>query len=128
MKSLFLGLIAALSIGALAAKPQPAKYYSCGGVGDVDEYVAAINLEESIASFFDNDSYSYLKLTETYSLESNPPQEVMVFEGDDASYEGKIKVVFNLTKLHVYVTSTNGEGGELEFGEASCKAVDYWEK
>ncbi len=118
--------MATASIGAFAAEAP--KYYSCGGVGDVEEYVAAINLEENKASFFDNDSYSYLDLKKTYSIETIPPQLIMEYLGDDASYSGQIEILFNATKLTVLVTSIGDKGEQTTIGEASCKAVDYWEK
>lgn len=127
MKSfLTAGIIALSSTQAFATTPLKPVYYSCDGVGGVEEHVAAINLEKGIATFFDNDSYSYLKLTGELSLESNPPQRVLTFEGPDASYDGTIKVEFNETKRTVFVNSLNPEQVTYELGSASCKVTATW--
>ncbi len=126
MKSLLAIGLFVLSTAAYAKKAEP-KFYSCDGVGGVEEYVVGINLEQKKASFFDNDSYTYMKLVRTYSLESNPPQLVMEFLGDDASYSGQIEVSFNVTKSNVVVTSIDtADNSRTLIGEADCKPATEW--
>lgn len=117
---LFLG---ALMVSANAYAVVELPYYTCDGVGDVEEYSVSIDLPNGKASFFDNDSYSYLKFKNVLSLESNPPQRLLIFEGPEASYDGTLTIEFNQTRMKVSVVSKATDGTVMDLGEAKCKPV-----
>ena len=123
MKSIFTAILLGLiSTSAFA----DANFYQCSGFGGNDEYMVGINLNKNTAGFFDNDSTSYMKLVKTVSLESNPPQLQMTFEGKEATYEGTLKLVFNATKLKAYLYSYDPAGNQSKIGEATCEESEPW--
>lgn len=121
-------LITFLNLVSVMAFSAPAKYfYECGGLAHVDEYRVGINLNSNRAGFFDNDSTSYMKLTETKVLEGKPQQVQMIFEGNEASYTGTLKLYFNLTKKTVSLYSIDANGKSTKVGSARCVNVEPWD-
>src|SRR5689334_9864386 len=110
-----LALIALLSLMAAPAFSAVSKdFYSCEGLGGVDEYRVGIDLKTNKAGFFDNDTTSVMKLTDVNILESLPPQTQMIFEGKEASYAGTLKLYFNLTRKTASLYSINTKGKQTK--------------
>lgn len=97
MKEVFAMAFLSLISAAVFAAPK-SSVYGCESLGGVEEYRVGIDLNSGQASFFDNDSISYMKLTQTRILETFPPQTLMTFEGKVAGYSGNLLLYFNLTK------------------------------
>lgn len=116
-----LGLTSATTFAAASKN-----FYECGGLAGVDEYRVGINLTSNKAGFFDNDSTSFMKLTETRSLETLPPQTLMTFEGPDASGGETLNLYFNLTKKNVALYWVDKKGNKTEIGKASCVSAKPW--
>lgn len=124
MKALLLALV---MIVTGAAQAQAVEFYECEGLAGVDEYRAGVNLTTNSAGFFDNDSTSELKLTQVRILESSPPQWQYTFEGDDPSYAGSQRLVFNKTRLTATMFAIEADGSTEEIGQAACKAsTEVW--
>ena len=123
----FVTALFALSLASVSvfAAPSP-KHFACDGVGGVDEYRVAISLVENKASFFDNDSTSYMKLKSTVVLESLPPQTQMTFEGKEKSFAGTLKLIFNLTRKNISLYSIDTKGKSSKVGDAKCINVPAW--
>lgn len=92
--------------GAFGATPQK---YSCDSVDGIDEWTIYVDLEKNLAGFFDNDTTTKAQLTDTRYLESMPPQWEYVFESRESDRNGRIRIVFNQTKLSAYVIENPGE-------------------
>lgn len=118
MKTILFLVISVLGVSAYSSQ-----LYECNGFSGVDEYSVAINTQNGKAAFFDNDNVSDMLLTETLSLESNPPQTQMKFQGNDEGAEGTLTLVFNQTRLRASLTTTSSEGKVHSFGEVSCRQV-----
>lgn len=105
MKNLFIaGLL-------LFVIPAGAATYECGLIDDFDSWSLQIKLKGQMneAIFFDNDHNSVLKMTSMRSLETSPPQRVLVFSGADSmDSQRKLRVSFNLTKLTADLTDDLG--------------------
>ena len=123
-KVIAIGLLSLTSASAFSAHAKP--FYECSGLADVEENRVGINLNSKKAGFFDNDSTSYLRLTDTKILESYPPQTQMIFQGKDAGYAGTLKLYFNLTRKTVSLYSIDKKGKSTEIGSALCKIAKPW--
>lgn len=120
--------IALISLTSGPAFSAPAKhFYECEGLAGVDEYRVGINLTSKRAGFFDNDSVSYMKLTATEITAGRKPQTVMTFEGKEASYDGSLRLYFNLTKKTAALYSIGKPGESTEVGSANCVNAEPWE-
>ena len=124
MKSIFTAIL----LGLISTSAFAADFYECGGFAGNDEYVVGINLEKNTAGIFDNDSTSYMKLVDVVSLESMPPQLEMTFEGNEVSYDGSLKLIFNVTKLKAYLYSIDRAGKQSTIGEAPCQLSEPWKE
>ncbi|MFN7728135.1 MAG: hypothetical protein ACK5P7_03150 [Bdellovibrio sp.] len=113
---LLLALMSLTTTSAFAS----ADFFECGGFAGVDEYRSAIDLKTNKADFFDNDATSILTLKSVKSLESSPPQTLMIFEGQDAGYSGTLRLSFNLTKKKATMASIDSNGKVSEIGKANC--------
>lgn len=101
-------------------------FYECSNIADVEEYRVGIDLKKDLAGFFDNDSTSMMKQVSIISLESNPPQTLITYEGKDASYDGLLRLDFNLTRKTIVLYSV--KNNELEMiGQADCKLAPAWD-
>lgn len=109
MKSLF-AAIALLPVSAFASPSN----YECLSVGGTDEWRVSINLTEKQASFFDNDTESYVSLKDVRSLETLPPQLVYTFEGLDQNgrSDSTLRISFNETRMTGSVTFNAGTADE----------------
>lgn len=118
MKTIF--IVFSLSLwGSLSLASD--KFYLCEGFSGVYEYRAGINLNSNKAGFFDNDTTSYLNLTDSYQLKMAPPQTVMIFEGKDASTMGSLKLIFNLTKKEAQLLSVGKDRKIEDMSTVPCK-------
>lgn len=97
-----------------------ADFYECSGFAGVDEYRSGIDLKTNKADFFDNDATSILSLKSVKTLESLPPQTLMIFEGKDAGYAGTLRLFFNLTKSKASLESIGLDGAVSQIGDADC--------
>lgn len=100
-----------MASGASAAEKSK---YSCGNVGDTEEWTLYVDLNKQLAGFFDNDTTSVVPLKEIKFFESLPPQTVYVFEGEDmgGGPNAKLRITFNKTKLSGQVTLHLGQSDE----------------
>lgn len=119
MRKVFAMALLSLISAAVFAAPN-SSVYECESLRGVEEYRVGIDLNSGEASFFDNDSISYMKLTQTRNLEIFPPQTLMTFEGKAAGYSGALLLYFNLTKKTVTLYSIDKRGKRTEIGKASC--------
>jgi hypothetical protein len=120
--------ISLLSLTTVSAFSAPARhFYECGGLSGADDYRVGINLKSKKAGFFDNDTTSYMKHTDTLILESNPPQIQMIFKGKEANYDGGLKLYFNFTRKTVSLYSIDNEGNSTEIGSADCVNAEPWD-
>ncbi len=120
-KILFVAVLL-VGINSFAAN---SNFYECGGLAGVDEYRVGIDLNRKIAGFFDNDSTSMMKLVKVESLETYPPQTQMIFQGKEASYDGYLKLYFNLTAKSVTLYSI-AKGKSTLVGRAKCALSKPW--
>ncbi len=137
MKVLLISLASAAVLAACGAKssgsetaasrqmilPLKITKYTCFQVNSTDEWRLSIDLESKKASFFDNDQDVEVPLVQQMSLESNPPQELYIFEGDHAggSTGAKLRITFNETKLTGHVTLELGSEDEVtHVAEGGC--------
>lgn len=133
MKNVFAGLTIALlascngaknTDSSVAAASSGSNLYRCDGFADIEEYRAEIDLKKNEASFFDNDSTSVMKLVLVKSLESSPPQMLMIFEGKDVSASaGKLRLSFNKTRSTASISSIDSAGKSKAIGSATCEKV-----
>ena len=120
--------IVLLSLTSTAAFSAPAAhFFECRGLDGVEEYRVGINLKTNVAAFFDNDSTSYMKLTQTKSLETVPAQTQMIFKGKDGSFSSTLKLYFNLTKKNVSLYSIDKKGKSTQVGTAECVTAEPWD-
>ncbi|MCX6119008.1 MAG: hypothetical protein NT027_15845, partial [Proteobacteria bacterium] len=99
---------------ALSSESKPTKF-SCDGVAGVDEWVIYLDLEKKLAGFFDNDNTTVIPLVDTLILESNPPQGVYTFNGQDTGggeFE-TLKITFNDFTLASSITFNPNTKDEL---------------
>lgn len=117
MKNAILTTLVAIATNASAMTSHPTKF-SCSGLGGVDEYTVYVDLNKKLAGFFDNDNTTVIPQKDLLILESNPPQYVYTFLGQDTgSAQGdKLKIVFNETRRNAYVVflPQNGKSKTLK--------------
>lgn len=130
MKSLFIALtiMATFSTNSQASDvhQNKASFYECSNIADVEEYRVGIDLKKDLAGFFDNDTTSMMKQVRIISLESNPPQTLITFEGKDATYDSLLRLDFNLTKKTIVLYSVNNDQVEI-IGKADCELAPAWD-
>ena len=102
-------------------------FIQCSGFADVDEYRVGIDLKTNKAAFFDNDTTSYMKLTQVKILESFPPQTQKIFEGKDLGGSGSLRLYFNETRKEASLYSINKKGESSLIGTASCEKAEPWD-
>ena len=124
MKKLILLILMNLTASSAFAS---SNFYECSGFADVEEYRAGIDLKKNKASFFDNDATTVMTLKATKFFESMPPQTMMIFEGKDASHNGKLRLDFNVTKKEATMYSIGSDGNVSEIGSASCSLGKPWD-
>ncbi len=117
MKQFFLLVLLSLTTTSAFASGD---FYQCSGFGGEEEYRSSIDLISDKADFFDNDATSILTLKSVKSLETVPPQTLMIFEGHDVGYNGTLKLAFNLTKEYATIWSIDKSGEIREIGSADC--------
>lgn len=125
MKSLIALLVLGLSVSAQAADTK----FSCSNVGGTQEWTIYVDLSKKLAGFFDNDTTVTVPLVRAVVLESIPTQMEYTFEGKDEYLgEGKIRIVFNKTKMTAYVVFIDKKGkSESKESEDGCvvdKSID----
>jgi hypothetical protein len=110
------------SVFVLLALPMAAfADVDCIRIDGADDWRISIHEDRSMASFFDNDHETAMKMTDVRSLESMPPQSVYTFKGND---EGtKISFNFNETYQTGYLTDSVGTTSEYTV-DFSCRNVD----
>lgn len=113
-----------LSLNAQAAQAQ--SFYVCWGFAGVEEYRVGINLDNGKAVFFDNDTNSYLNLSEVKTLESHPVQVQYVFEGKDEGAAGDLKLYFNQTRMNASLYNVYKNGKYEKLGWAKCHSDEPW--
>lgn len=125
MKSFFVLVASFCSLSAFSAP----RFYECEGFLDIEEYRVGINLDQSGASFFDNDTTSDLVLTSTPRQDPRAGSEtIFVFNGPDASSSGgTLHLVFNLKRLNAELTSIAKDGTVFELGNAPCALAEPWQ-
>lgn len=101
-------------------KREPQKF-SCSNVGGTEEWTIYVDLKKKLAEFFDNDTTTVVDLKEVKTLKSRPPQELYIFEGEDAGGgDGeRLRITFNRTALKGSVTFINSRSKER-----TLKALD----
>lgn len=105
---------------------EPKKFY-CNGVGGTDEWTIYVDLDKKLAGFFDNDSTVVVPLTEYKSLESMPPQDMYIFEGQDTGGgdDEKLRIYFNKTKMEgSLILGLGSESEKILEAENKCVADD----
>lgn len=115
---MFKKMLLVMVIGFVAsnARAEDRKFY-CDNVGGTEEWVIYVDLDRGLAGFFDNDSTAVVPLKQTLILESNPPQIVHSFEGEDRlGGEGdQLTISFNETRRTASVTlNLNGKQKTLK--------------
>jgi hypothetical protein len=113
---LILATVIAMSMSSVGFS----KIYKCDRFITIEEYSVEINDSKKTASFFDNDTITELTLKQTKILESLPAQELMIFEGVNPLYKGKIRISFNKTKSKVTVFQVVPKK-TTELGTSICK-------
>lgn len=109
MKKLSLFLLAlSLPFAAEATSLRPAKY-SCSNVAGVEEWTIYVDLNKSLAGFFDNDNTAVIRLKNSRFIETVPQFEYY-FEGKDTGggARERLRITFNLTKMSASVTFNPG--------------------
>jgi hypothetical protein len=119
MKTMTIALILCLTTATAFSAPSKT-FFECRGLAGVEEYRIGIDLVQKKASFFDNDSTSMMKLTETKLLETDPPQTRMIFTGNEATYAGTLRLEFNLTKQTASLYSIDRSRKVSLVGSANC--------
>jgi len=96
-------------------------------VGGTDEWTLYVDLNKKLAGFFDNDSTVVVPMTDFKSLESNPPQNLYIFEGKDTGGgdDEKLAIYFNATKMTGTLILALGTDDERSLeAENGCVADD----
>lgn len=88
-------------------------FYFCENIGH-KEYRATVDLSSNAASFFDNNSYSSLYLI-------SHRKNVLLFEGKDSSYNGVLRMEFDLRKKKLALYNIDGMGESFFIGQAKCR-------
>lgn len=123
-KMLLISLLSLLSTSAFSAANR--HFYVCSGIAGVEEYRVGINLISNKAAFFDGDTLSHLKLTETRTLESYPVQVQLIFEGKDEGAAGMLKLFFNMNRKKASLHNITTRGGLRQIGSANCENATPW--
>ena len=118
-------LLAIISVSLVGLAAHAADFYECGPFADVEEYRAGIDMKLGKAGFFDNDTTSIMQLESEVSLESNPPQRLLTYRGDDLSYDGTLQLQFNETRMTATMISIDSDGKQSLIGEADCVASNH---
>lgn len=104
-----------------------AKKFFCSGVGGTDEWTIYVDLNKKLAGFFDNDSTVVVPMTDFKLLESNPPQELYIFNGADTGGgdNENLAIYFNATTLTGTLILAVGTDDEHSLtAENGCVADD----
>ena len=117
-------LLSLFMVSASFAGVEEQDDYRCDGLANIEEYRVGINLKTKEAWFFDNDMNSYMQLTSVQTLETAPPQMVMMFEGEDLGAPGRLSLTFNLTLEKIELISVKPDGTVKPIGAVSCERQD----
>lgn len=119
MKKIILALAMCTSISVFATG---GKEFGCFNVGGTEEWTVDIDLQTGKAAFFDNDSWSYMKLTDR-KMDSSTGHYIYFFEGKDASGGPltRLKMSFDINSKKINLFANNGRGKVKLLGSAICK-------
>ena len=110
-----LTLVFAINSQAEAA----ATKFSCGNVGNEEEWTIYVDLSKKLAGFFDNDTTETLPLSKMRLIETYPSQTVYEFQEKNS----ETVIYFNKTKLTASVSFRESATDKLTSYEAinGCK-------
>ena len=106
----------------LTAQTSFAETYHCQIHDQADEWRVTVNLDDKVASFFDNDQDVEVPLKDVLFLESIPPKTQYTFQGPDV-YEGEITIGFIPEELSGYIKIEAGGDEFLSAPLVGCEAA-----
>lgn len=92
------------------------RYYSCGRVAGIEEYVVEINLETEKAAFFNNDIWTVVP------MHSMSAPHLYTFMGPGL-YLWPLKIDFDKQELFISVIETENGHKVRMVAEDGCKAI-----
>lgn len=117
-----LTFITILLIGTSAfAELETDRYFECT-LPQAEEYRVSVDLEMQQASFFDNDSTSFMAYTHERASTSKiiPESRVLIFVGKDNGGSGDLQLEFNSVSKRIRLSTVETDGTIELLGYASC--------